>query len=161
MSNLIRRNESGTGVTGWDPWRVMEQMLRFDPFREIGSVGSENGSLSFMPSFEVKERKDGYVVRADLPGVSEKDIDISLTGNRLNISGKREEEKQDEGERFFAYERSYGTFSRSFTLPSDADTEKLEADLKEGVLTVSVPKRPELQPKKIALKDRMKNALKG
>jgi HSP20 family protein len=67
----------------------------------------------------------------------------------LTISGQREEEKKDEGDRYFAYERSYGTFSRSFTLPEGADTEHVRAELKDGVLTIVVPKKPEVQPRRI------------
>ena len=88
---------------------------------------------------------------ADLPGVKEKDLDLSLTGNRLTVSGKREEEKKEEDERWFTYERSYGAFSRSFTLPDGVDTEHVGAELKEGVLRVSIPKKPELKPRKIEL----------
>jgi len=161
MGTLIRRNETGHGAPGWDPWRVMEQMLRVDPFREIGSIATEDGTLSYMPSFEVIERKDGYTVSADVPGVGKEDLDVSLTGNRLTVSGKRRQDIQEKGERFFAFERAYGAFSRSFTLPSDADAESLEAELADGVLNITVPKRAELQPKKIALKERVKNALKG
>jgi HSP20 family protein len=100
----------------------------------------------------VKETKDAYVFKADLPGIREEDLDISLTGNRLTVSGKREEEKREEDDRFYAYERSYGSFSRSFTLPEGIDVEHAQADLNDGVLTVSVPKKPEVKPKKIEVK---------
>jgi HSP20 family protein len=84
-----------------------------------------------------------------LPGIKEKDIEISLTGNRLTLRGTREEEKREEKDTWFAVERSYGSFTRSFTLPAGADAEHANADLKDGVLTVSVPKRPEVQAKRI------------
>jgi HSP20 family protein len=129
----------------------MGNLLGWDPFREMSPATPQVESGMFLPRFEVKETKDGYLFLADVPGVNEKDIDISLTGNRLTISGKRDVEEHHENDRFFAYERSYGTFSRSFTLPEGTDAEHVRADLKNGVLKVLLPKKPELQPRKIAI----------
>lgn len=132
----------------FDPFEVMRDLIRWDPLAEVGpAVGR-----AFMPSFDVKETQDAYVFSADLPGVKESDLELSLTGSRLTISGKREEEKRDQDERWFAYERSYGSFSRSFTLPEGVDAEHVEAELKNGVLRVSIPKKPEMKPRKIELK---------
>lgn len=75
-----------------------------------------------------------------------------MTGNRLNVSGKREDEKEEKTDRYYTYERNYGSFTRSFTLPDGADVDKLRASLDQGVLTITIPKRPEVQPKKIAVK---------
>jgi len=137
---------------GWDPFEMMQDLMRWDPFREMSRrmLGEETGA--FVPTFDVKETKDSFVFRADLPGVKDSDVDISLTGNRLTISGRRQEENKEEGEQFYAYERSYGSFSRSFTLPEGIDAEHVQADLKDGVLNVVLPKKPEVQPKRIALK---------
>ncbi|MFN7135345.1 MAG: Hsp20/alpha crystallin family protein, partial [Myxococcales bacterium] len=118
----------------------------------------------FVPRFEVKETKDGYVFKADLPGVDEKDVDVSLTGNRLTISGRREAEERKEGETYFAYERSFGSFSRTFTLPEGVDTEHVDAELKNGVLTIQLGKRAEMKPRKIALKgvaEKVRGAFEG
>jgi HSP20 family protein len=152
MANLIRRNEGGSLEPSrfFDPFEMMRDLMRWDPFRELGVVGSR--ALAFAPSFEVKETNDGYVFKADLPGVKEKDLDISLTGNRLTVSGKRDEEEKHEDERYYAYERSYGSFSRSFTLPEGVDAESVQAELRDGVLTLSVAKKPEVKAKKIELK---------
>ncbi len=152
MANLVRRNERGSQepTRFWDPFEMVRDLMQWDPFHELGTVGSRN--LAFVPSFEVKETKDAYVFKADLPGVKEKDLDISLTGNRLTVSGKREQEKQEEEERYFTYERSYGTFSRSFTLPDGVDPDSIQAELKEGVLTLSIGKKPEVKARKIELK---------
>ena len=153
MATLIRRNQNeATPSTGsvWDPFRVMRDVLRFDPFRELEAAAGGDYGL-FAPSFDVKENKDGYVFRADLPGVKEEDLEISLTGNRLAISGKREQEKREQGETYYASERSYGSFSRAFTLPDGTDGENVRADLKNGVLQVVVPKKPEVQPRKITI----------
>ena len=151
MANLIRRKELGALEPSrvFEPFEMMRDLMRWDPFAEM--VPSTVGSL-FAPSFDVKETKEAYVFTADLPGVKEKDLDLSLTGNRLTVSGKREEEKKEEDERWFTYERSYGAFSRSFTLPEGVDTEHAVAELKEGVLTINLAKRPEVKARKIELK---------
>jgi HSP20 family protein len=152
MANLIRRSNPGSIAPSrvFDPFEMMRDLIRWDPLAELGTAGSRE--LAFVPLFEVKETKDAYVFKADLPGIREEDLDISLTGNRLTVSGKREEEKREEDDRFYAYERSYGSFSRSFTLPEGIDVEHAQADLNDGVLTVSVPKKPEVKPKKIEVK---------
>ena len=153
MANLIRRNqgqEAAVPAGAWDPFRMMREMLRWDPYREIDPVfsGQERG---FAPTFEVKETKDAYVFRADLPGVKDSDLEISLTGNRLQVSGRREQERHEQGDTFYASERSYGSFTRAFTLPDGIDGENVSADLKSGVLTLTVPKKPEVQPRKVAV----------
>ena len=153
MANLIRRNEAqGEAPTLWDPFSAMRELMNWDPFAEMAPALHRGSETLFAPRFEVKETGNAYVFKADLPGIEEKDLDITLTGNRLTVSGKREAERREEGETFYARERSYGSFSRSFTLPDGADVDHAEADLRSGVLTLSVPERPEHQPKKISLK---------
>lgn len=149
MANLIRRSETGALEPAriWDPLEVMRDLMQWDPFRELGTVGSR--TVAFVPAFEVKETKDGYLFKADLPGVKEKDLEISLTANRLTVTGKREEEQRREEEQYFCYERSYGSFTRSFTLPEGVDADAVHADLKDGVLTLSIAKKPEVKAKKI------------
>jgi HSP20 family protein len=146
MANIIRRRTGGEAPQVWDPFRIMLEMLG-EPAREhlAGPTGG------FVPEFEVLERKDAYVFKADLPGVKQEDLDIQLTENRLTVAGKREAEERKEGERWYAYERTYGTFTRSFSLPEGVDAEHVRAELKDGVLTLVVPKRPEVQPKKIQI----------
>ncbi len=157
MANLIRRNTgSGTAQPSrlLDPFEMMRDLMRWDPFAELGAGSMRE--TPFLPTWEVKETRDAYVFKADLPGIKEDDLEINLTGNRLTVSGKREEEKHEEEDRFYAYERSYGTFSRSFTLPEGVDPDHAEADLSSGVLTVSIPKRPEVKPRKIEVKRLLK-----
>jgi len=133
-----------------DPARWLARMMGFDPFREMMPVlGDER--MTFDPAFEVKETKDGYLFKADLPGVKISDIDVSVTENRIQITGKRESEKEEKSDTFYAYERSYGSFTRAFTLPEGVDSNRIHADLRDGVLSVLVPKRPESQPKKITI----------
>ena len=144
MANITRRPSESAAL--WDPFRIMLEMMG-EPIRE-----SRPFEAPFTPTFEVFERKDGYVFKGDLPGVKQEDLEITLTENRPTVAGKREAEERHEGERFYAYERSYGTFTRTFTLPEGVDSEHVAADLKDGVLTLVIPKKPEVQPKKIAIK---------
>ncbi len=136
-----------------DPWRAMRALLSWDPFGEMAAFPSlADRSFAVAPAFDVKETKEGYEFKADVPGIHDKDLDVTMTGNRLTVSGKREAEKEDKSDRYYTYERSYGSFTRSFTLPDGADTDKLHASLEKGVLSVIVPKKPEVQAKKIAVR---------
>jgi HSP20 family protein len=141
MANLIRRDNR---ELAWDPFRAL---FRWDPFTETRGLRNE----FFSPHFDVKENKDGFTFSADLPGVKESDLEISVTGNVLGISGHRSEEHREEGDQFHAVERGYGQLSRSFALPEGADLDNVKADLKDGVLTIHLAKRPEVQPRKISI----------
>jgi len=154
MANLIKRENrdvtrSASPEHRLDPFRMMDALLRWDPFR--GDWGGVGQNLEFVPRFDVKETQDAYVINADLPGVKDEALNVSLNGNLLTISGTREEEHREEGESYYAMERSHGSFARSFTMPDSVDGESVTADLKQGVLTVRIPKRPEAQPKRIAI----------
>lgn len=131
-----------------EPFRLMRDFLRWDPLRDY-DLGAP--TAAFMPSFDVKEGPDAYQFKADLPGILEADLEISLESNRLTVAGKRESETLKEGERSHLSERSNGSFSRTFSLPEDVDSEKVVAELRNGVLTLMVPKRPEVRPKKISV----------
>ena len=131
-----------------EPFRLMRDFLRWDPLRDY-DLGAP--AAAFMPSFDVKESPDAYQLKADLPGILEADLEISLESNRLTVAGKREAETAKDGERWHLAERSNGSFSRTFTLPEDVDSEKVVAELRNGVLTLMVPKRPEVRPKKISV----------
>jgi HSP20 family protein len=135
----------------WDPFRAMRDLIRWEPFADLAQSFGALESAVFSPAFEVKETKEGFTFRADVPGVKDADLDVKLTQNRLSISGKRESEKSEKGDTFYTSERSYGSFTRSFTLPDGVESDKIRAELKEGVLTLSIPKKPESQPKKIAI----------
>jgi len=129
----------------------MRDLMRWEPFADLAPSFRGLESAAFSPDFEVKETKDAFVFRADLPGVKDADLDVKLTQNRLSISGKRESEKTEKGDTYYTTERSYGSFTRSFTLPDGVDADQIKAELKEGVLTLSLPKKPESQAKKIAV----------
>lgn len=151
MPDITKKTET-TPAAPANPNDMFQSMIRnffrWDPFARMApfSFGEKEG---FVPSFEVKDTKEGYLFKADLPGVKDKDLELSLSGNVLTIKGKREEEKKEQNETYYTYERSYGSFSRSFTLPQDADANKTKAELKDGVLTLLVAKHPGAQPKKI------------
>lgn len=150
---IMSKREPERAITrprGWDPFETMQELLRWDPFRPLTS--SSAVGETFSPDFEVKETKDAYHFKADVPGIKEENLDVSLTANRLTVAGHREEEKREDDDRYFTYERSYGSFSRSFTLPEGVDTEGVQAELKDGVLSVTIPKKAETQPKRISLR---------
>jgi HSP20 family protein len=151
MGNLIRRDNRDFsrrhGVEpSLDPFRIMDALLGGDA---LGAFDGWSGPRGFTPTFEVRETRDAYVFRADVPGIPEKDIEIHMTGNVLTVSGERKQESVQEGERYFALERGYGQFSRSFSLPDGTDAEHVTADVKDGVLTLRLPKKPEVQPRRI------------
>jgi HSP20 family protein len=155
MANIVRRSEGSMtpGSSVIDPFDVMREMLSFDPIRHILGGGMQPLPMqSFMPQFEVRETADAYVFKADLPGVRDEDLDITMAQNRLSVSGRRELEKRDEKDRYYAVERAYGSFTRTFTLPSDIDDSNVEAELRDGVLTMRIPKSREQQAKKVQLK---------
>jgi HSP20 family protein len=153
MPKLIIRNNGGElprlSAEGepyhWAPW---------DPFREMAPYWpGEEQPVRFAPDFEVKETIEGFVFKADVPGIKEKDLEITMTGNRLTISGKREAEKDQSTDTYYARERCYGGFTRAFTLPDGTDgNHHIRAELNDGVLTLFLPKKPEVQPMRIEVK---------
>lgn len=154
MANLTVRREGGERRLSMFPEvsSLFRDLMRWDPFREIEPIIPAIETPIFSPQFDVKETKDAYMFKADIPGIREQDVEVTLTGTRLTVSGKREQEKEEKGETYYACERSYGAFTRSFTLPEGADAEHVKAELKDGVLTIVLAKKPELQPKKIDVK---------
>jgi HSP20 family protein len=160
MASLVRKShEREPAPLGrLHPMRELQDLIRLDPFRALTSwnpfatmSGVESASMAYMPDIEVKETSDAIVICADVPGVNEKDIDVSISGNLLTVSGRREEEAKEEGDQYYACERSYGSFSRSFTLPEGTDPEHVKAELKDGVLTVDVPKKESVHSRKIPI----------
>jgi len=132
-----------------EPFRLMRNLLRWDPYREFNFP--EESASAFMPSFDVRETADSYVFKADMPGIRREDLDIQLAGNRLTISGRREAEATGQEGQTYTQERSFGTFSRSFTLPEEVESSKVAAELRDGVLHLMVPKSPEVRPQKIKI----------
>ena len=153
MANIVHRHDPTTSMQPFghrDPLRVMRDMLRWDPFRELGSFPSLD-LQAFTPSFDVKETKDALVIQADLPGMSEKDVTISVAGNRLTISGERKAEETKEDESYYMFERTYGSFSRAFALPDTVDAERVDGTYNNGVLTIKIAKREAAKPRTVKI----------
>jgi HSP20 family protein len=145
---VVARRENATPQTSRarDPFASLaRELFGWDPY-------ATSRPSAFSPHFEVKESEDHYAIRADLPGVKESDVDISMHGNVLTISGSRAAEERNQQETYYVYERQYGSFSRAFSLPDEADPEKVDASLKDGVLSVRVAKRAHAKPRRIELK---------
>jgi HSP20 family protein len=104
---------------------------------------------AWSPALDVRENKDSYIIRAELPGLKREDIEVSLQDGALVISGERTVEKVEEGVEVHRQERYYGKFQRALTLPEPVAADKVKADYKDGVLTVTLPKTEEAKPKKI------------
>lgn len=129
-----------------DPFQVARELLAWDPFSGARQVSA------YVPAFEVKETNEAFVLKADVPGVAESELDIAVHNSILTVSGTRHAEERKEGDSFALYERQYGSFSRSFSLPDTADGERIEAKLDSGVLTLTIWKKAEAKPRKITLK---------
>jgi HSP20 family protein len=143
---LVTRRENGNRIAR-DPFALARDLFAWDLFGEQARTPS-----TYAPRFEVRERADAFEIRADVPGVKEADLDISLHESVLTISGSRAGETKQEGETLYVFERQFGTFTRAFSLPEVADGEKVDARLADGVLTVTIGKKAEAKPRKIAFK---------
>ena len=142
---ITRTPNSSSAARYRDPFAVARDLLGWDFY-------TARPASAFTPAFEVKETSDAFIVKADLPGVAEADLDINLHNNVLTVTGARQSEERKEGESYTLYERQFGSFSRSFSLPDMADSERVEAKLDNGVLTLTIGKKAEAKPRKIALK---------
>ncbi len=155
----IRKHDDQTASTGSAmetarrPPRFLRRLLEWDPFGEMQPI-LRSVLGGFTPSFDVKETKDAFVFEADVPGVKESELEVTVSGNRLTIAGKREAKEETRTDTYYACERSYGEFSRSFALPEGADAGNIKAHTENGVLTVIVKKSADLQPKKIAVQSK-------
>jgi len=112
--------------------------------------------IGWMPAVDVLEKDDKFVVKAELPGMKEEDINVSVVGDTLTIKGEKKTETEVKEEDYYRCERAYGSFYRSIPLPSTVDSAKIEASYEDGVLEVTLPKAPEVKPKKIAVSAKKK-----
>ena len=135
---------------------TLDRMLTLNRALDEAFTTSMNGEAArvWVPAIDLIEKKDSYVVRAELPGVARENIDITFEKNVLTISGQKAStiETQDEELRVFAAERVSGSFSRSLRMPDYIDGEKIEADYKDGLLTITIPKAELAQPRKIEVR---------
>ena len=144
-------------------------IVRYDPFGELRSLqddvnrlfsstfsrGGNNDEImrgAWHPSVDIFENKDQIVLEAELPGMKPEDVDISIENNVLTLHGERRFEKKDESDNFHRVERSYGSFTRSFTLPPTVSSEDANAEFENGVLRLTLAKREEAKPRRIEIK---------
>jgi len=142
-------------------------VVRWEPLRELSSLQNEMNRLfstvfdqpatgqatmrRWMPAMDLVETNDHFVLRADLPGMTEDDVKIEFEDGTLALSGERKAEHESKGEGFYRVERAFGTFSRSLTLPQGVDPEAVSASFDRGVLEVRIPKPEERKPKRISI----------
>ena len=124
---------------------LFENMFNDFPFTSYTSEQKD----SWIPAVDILEKEGNLILRAELPGMSEKQIDLKLEGNTLTLKGERKMDKEDKKDNYHRVESFYGSFTRSFRLPETVDLEKISADYKNGVLTITIPQRPEVRPREI------------
>ncbi len=153
-----------------DPFKDLQVEIArvFDQFNDFRPVlsdldATDNGGYLRAPNIDITETDTALEITAEIPGVNEEDVDVQLNGDLLTITGKREEEINDEGKNYRIVERSSGSFKRTIRLPFDPDTEKVDAELNAGVLTLAIEKPVEVidKVKKIAIKKGNDKALGG
>ena len=134
----------------------------FNLHNEMGRIfgdafGSQEGGTDteetyWIPTVDISETENGYEIRAELPGVSEDDVNVSVTDNLLTVKGEKRQEKETQGKNYHRVERRYGSFQRSFTLPRHIDSSGINAEFKDGILTLGIPKAEVAKPTEISIK---------
>lgn len=150
----MERWSPGRGLIPWGPFRELEEVeRRFGDIFEQSLLPAWRRlpleKKGWIPAIDVFEKEDKFVVKAELPGMKEDDIDVSVVGDTLTIKGEKKTEAEVKEDEYYRCERSYGSFFRSVALPSHVDAKKIEASYEEGVLEITLPKVPEVQPKKV------------
>jgi len=142
-------------VTRWNPavaYLNREPFARlFESFLNEAAQGEEVSNRNWVPPVDIQETEEGYRLQAELPGLTREDIDITLENNVLRLSGERKFERDVKKESFHRVERTYGTFSRAFSLPQQVNAEGVRAGFENGVLTILVPKAEQAKPRKISI----------
>ena len=152
--NAQKLGEKEKKMTDLEPWRPFREAVTLRDamdrlFEDSVITPVKTGGL---PKIDIKDKKDSIIVKAELPGVKEEDVSIEILDSVMTISGEKKEEKEEDGKGYYYKESHTGAFSRSFNLPSDVVAEKAEAEMKNGVLTISVPKIEPKKAKKITIK---------
>ncbi len=138
-------------ITRWDPVKgVVAFQNPFNTFfRDLNDGEGTQATASFIPVVDVYEDEKKVVLKLEVPGIEEKDLDVSVEKNTLTVKGERKFEQEEKEENFHRIERRYGSFYRAFTLPTTVDTDSVAASYNAGVLKVELTKKPEAQPKQI------------
>ena len=148
----------------------MSTIVRWDPFKEVATLQDRMNRVfgeawgrthrpdedyisgSWMPAVDVRESKDALEISTELPGIEPKEVEVSVENGVLTLKGSRQFEKATEGETYHRVERAYGSFERSFSLPTNVDPERVQAVYRHGVLHLTLPKREEAKPRSISIK---------
>lgn len=142
----------------------MAMIARWEPFRDLARLQDEVGrlfddrvfrgseSVGWTPACDIFEDAEAVTLRFELAGVEPKDVDVRFENGVLTVKGERKLEQEEKRENYHRVERSYGTFTRSFSLPGSLDAEKIKAETKHGVLAITLPKKPEAKPRAIQVK---------
>src|SRR5215468_6573960 len=143
-------------ITRWDPFRdlnlLQDRMNRL--FEDAGRgwrADEPSSTTSWSPAVDIYETENEIIVQAELPGVERKDISLQLENNVLTLKGERRFERETKQENYHRVERSYGGFSRAFSIPAIVDEEKIRADYKDGILKIALPKKDQVKPKQIRI----------
>jgi HSP20 family protein len=138
-------------ITRWDPFREVAALQnRVNAlFRDFNEGEASMTTASFVPAVDIYEDDKKVVLKLEVPGIAEKDLDVSIENNVLTVKGERKFEKEEKEENFHRIERRYGAFYRAFTLPTTVDTEGIDARYDAGILKLELKKKPEAQPKQI------------
>lgn len=147
MRNLVVRTRPRTFIT---PWTLNSMHRQLDNWMDrafrVSNGDSPEHSLALTPRMDIAETGKGYELTADLPGIQDKHVDVSVSNDVLTITGERSCERESDGRSVHLSERGFGTFKRSFGLPDDVDQDHIQARLKNGVLEIRLPKAEEMSP---------------
>ncbi len=145
-------------LTRYEPWGLTKEFDRFArelnnlfDLRVRGDDATQAATSDWAPAVDIKEERDHYLILADLPGVKPEDVEVSMEKGVLVIKGQRNTESKEARENYKRVERVRGTFYRSFALPDTADVERISARSNHGVLEITIPKQPVVQPRKIEI----------
>ena len=146
-------------LTRWNPFAELEEMLdRYSRNTGYPRLGGRGGQQEVMrqgdwsPAVDISEDDEAYLIRAELPGVNRDDVKVQVHDGVLTLQGERKSEKEEKGKKVHRVERFYGNFMRSFTLPDNVDEENINADYKDGILTLKLPKSEKAKPRSIDVK---------
>jgi HSP20 family protein len=151
-----KKPKSQRGLSVWHPFKDVEEIeRRFEDFFGLPFLPAlrrfYSERMGWSPAIEISEKGDGFVVNVELPGVKEDDVDVSIIGNMLTVSGEKHTESEVNKKGYHYTERSHGSFSRLIALPSVVDAGKIEANYDKGILEIVLPKSTEVKPKKITV----------
>jgi len=137
----------------WEPKRSLTRSF-FDDFFNVMEIPSRRSLLDdgmWVPAVDLIDKKDKLMAKVELPGVEKKDVKLSLNDSTLTIQGEMKKDEETEKENYYYRERAYGNYSRTISLPTEIDKENIKAKFKNGILEITMPKKPEVQPKEITI----------